>query len=628
MNPIPDRRDRLAGLEARVEALAATVEELAERLALVEEDRPPGGRAELPEAPRPEPPEVRVTAAEGFVAAREPAPPAAAGERWGPVALLGRTLMVLGGAYLFRALTESGAVSPRLGVALGLAYALLWLAFADRAGARGRHLSACFHGAAFALIAAPLSWEAASRFRVLTTAGGAAVLAALTAAALAVAWRRRLRPVAWIASLAAVLSAWAFMGSLEPLLPAALVLVAVAVADDWVARDRGWLLLPWATAAAADLTLAFMALGEILGEPSAGRARPAVALAVPLLALFVLFAGSAAARAARPAWRARWFDLAQLPAATLVGYGGAFVLARRTPELALPLGIASLVAGTVCLGAMRALFAERAVRRPAYLLFAWLGPLLVLGGTALLLPAPVAALAWAAIALAFAVLASRRRSVTLGFHAGIYGAAAAAAAGVLSHGWRAFAGSAERPWPELAPAALAVLAALAAAASLELPAESRFWSRLEARAPKLLLLALVAWGAFGAALALLIPALAGTPGEDAVAWRLALLRMAAVSAAALSLAWLGRFRRFREAVWLVYPVLIAGGFKLILEDFLLGRAAELFGALALYGATLILAPPLARASRRRAAAAEEPAPPVGVGPDPPAGRSPGLPQGR
>lgn len=625
----PERPDRLAGLETRIEALAGTVAELADRLAALEAERPVVRAAERPGPPRLEPLAADATAQAGLAADRwPPASPAAAGERWGPVALLGRTLMVLGGAYLFRALTEGGAVPAAVGVALGLAYALLWLAFADRAGARGRHLSACFHGAAFALIAAPLSWEAASRFRVLSATAGAAVLAALTGAALAVAWRRRLRPVAWIASLAAVLSAWAFMGSLEPLVPAVLVLVLVAVADDWVGRDRGWRFLPWATAAAADLTLAFMAVGELLGEPSAGRARAATALAAALLALFVLYAGSAAARAARPAWKASWFDLAQLPAATLLGYGGAFLLARRTPELALPLGIASLAAGTACLAAMRSLFAARAARRPAYLLFAWLGPLLVLGGTALVLPAPVAALAWAGSAVAFAVLASRRGSVTLGFHAGIYGTAAAAAAGLLAHAWHAFAGSAERPWPDLQPAALAVLAALAVAAGLELPAESRFWSHLEARAPKLLLLALLAWGAFGAALALLVPPLAGIPGEDAVPWRLALLRMAAVLAAALALAWLGRLRRFREATWLVYPVLIAGGFKLILEDFLLGRAAELFGALALYGATLILAPPLARASRRRTAGADEAAPPGRVGSDPPAETSAGLPHRR
>lgn len=218
--------DRVARLEAQVEELARAVEGLARRMAAVE-----GGRSEAVEH-LPEPDRVESGAAP---VAAVPIP-AATEERWGPVALLGRTLMVLGGAYLFRALTEGGTVPPALGVALGLAYALLWLAFADRAAVRGRHLSASFHGAAFALIGAPLAWEAAARFQVLSAVQGAVLLTAL----------------------------------------------------------------------AADATLAFMALGELLGERVAGRHAEVAALAALLAALFVLHVGSAAVRAARPGWRPRW----------------------------------------------------------------------------------------------------------------------------------------------------------------------------------------------------------------------------------------------------------------------------------------------------------------------------------
>jgi hypothetical protein len=89
----------------------------------------------------------------------------------------GRTLLVLGGGYLLRALTESGALPPLAGVTLGLTYALLWLLAADRAGAKARTLSAAFHGAAAVLLAFPLLWEATSRFRLLSPAAGAGCLA-------------------------------------------------------------------------------------------------------------------------------------------------------------------------------------------------------------------------------------------------------------------------------------------------------------------------------------------------------------------------------------------------------------------------------------------------------------------
>jgi uncharacterized membrane protein len=54
------------------------------------------------------------------------------------LALVGRTLIVLGGAFLLRAITESGVVSPSVGVSLGLAYAVTWLLARIRPRCRGR----------------------------------------------------------------------------------------------------------------------------------------------------------------------------------------------------------------------------------------------------------------------------------------------------------------------------------------------------------------------------------------------------------------------------------------------------------------------------------------------------------
>src|SRR6187402_2242714 len=58
--------------------------------------------------------------------------------------LVGRTFVVLGGAYLLRALTESGRLPGRGGVVLGLAYAVVWFGAADRASVT-RPLSGLFH---------------------------------------------------------------------------------------------------------------------------------------------------------------------------------------------------------------------------------------------------------------------------------------------------------------------------------------------------------------------------------------------------------------------------------------------------------------------------------------------------
>jgi hypothetical protein len=67
--------------------------------------------------------------------------------------------------------------------------------------------------------------------------------------------------------------------------------------------------------------------------------------------------------------------------------------------------------------------------------------------------------------------------------------------------------------------------------------------------------------------------------------------------AMLVVAGVGRHARFREWDWLVYPLLVGIGVKVVAQDFMHGRPATLFVALALYGAALIMAP---RVRRRQA----------------------------
>ena len=113
-----------------------------------------------------------------------------------------------------------------------------------------------------------------------------------------------------------------------------------------------------------------------------------------------------------------------------------------------------------------------------------------------------------------------------------------------------------------------------------------------ARLPQLLLAAIVV-----AAVAKLVHAgawasagswLAGDPGAAAA------VRTAVLAALALGLAVLARRRALPELGWLVYPLIVLGGLKLLLQDLRDGRPATLVLSLALYGLVLTL----------RAAAAE------------------------
>src|SRR5262249_12483054 len=108
----------------------------------------------------------------------------------------GRTLMVLGGAYLLRALTESAIWPASVGVGVGFAYAAVWLVETERAARAGRRTSAAFHGAAAVMIALPLLWEAVTRFRLLDAAAASMALTAVASVTLAIAVRARVQTVA------------------------------------------------------------------------------------------------------------------------------------------------------------------------------------------------------------------------------------------------------------------------------------------------------------------------------------------------------------------------------------------------------------------------------------------------
>ena len=77
----------------------------------------------------------------------------------------------------------------------------------------------------------------------------------------------------------------------------------------------------------------------------------------------------------------------------------------------------------------------------------------------------------------------------------------------------------------------------------------------------------------------------------------AAVRTGVVAGAAVVLAALSRVGAFVELRWLIYPLFIVGGLKLVLEDLPEGRPTTLFVAFALYGGALILAPRLARSPR-------------------------------
>lgn len=567
-------QDRFSALEGRVEELTRIVGALEGRLSRLEE-RGVAAPAAAAAAPA-------VVPAVGDL--DEALPSGADVTR--VLGLVGRTLIVFGGAYLLRAVTAAGYLDQRAGVAAAFLYALAWLFLADRHGARGAALSAEFHGATAVLIGLPLIWETTVRFQYLGPVTSGAVLSFFVTAAAAVAWRRRLHGLAWIAGIAVPVAALFLLSGTHEPAPFSFVLILLGILGLAFYEFRGWSAAGWWMGLMGSFG-AFLAAFGALAQKRGGE--PA-ALVLGLLLVLAYLAGLAWFTLVRKR-EVRLFDALQIGLAVVLGFGGAAAAARAlgTGAVALAGGLALLLSAAGYWAAFRLVARQE---RRKLLLYSTLALAFAVAGGALLLPAPAQAVAWSAAAVLAGWQSVRRSRVTLSLHGAVYSLAAAAASGLLIAAVFAFAAPAGTAWPPLAPVAFLALAAAAAVCALPVPHPAPFWKPYEGLT-RLLQIAVFLWGAAGVGLHLLAPLLArGTEAVDA--GLLATVRTAVLTAVALLLGWAARWPRFREAGWLVYPTLLLAAVKLLAEDFPRGRPATLFVALALCGLAFIFAPRMAR----------------------------------
>ena len=571
--------DRLAALEAAIQDLQSSVRHLEARLAHLE------GRASSAEHAAPDAGEAAAaSAAAGAL-------PAVRGWR-DPIAILsliGRLFIVLGGAYLLRAMTDTGAIPQPAGVALGLAYGLVWLALADRAGGRGQRPGAVFHGMGAAMVAFPVVVEATTHFNVLPGAASAAALAVLTAGQLAVAWRRRLQALAWIAVATAIPASLIILARTGVVVPHACFLILFGVATLWMGYSLDWLLVRWPVAVVADVVAVGVTLRALAPQP---RDTPGAALAVQV-ALLGAYLASIAIRTLVRGRNVIPFEVVQTAAALLVGLGGALSVTQATGAGASALGIASVLIGAACYGVAFAFIERQQHRGRNVYFYTSLAIVLVLVGVGVLLPGDAETGVLAALAVACSAAWSRIGRLFLLIHAGVYLVAAALVSGAAGYDLREVLAGAGPPWPLPSPAMLVVFAAAGLSAwlaAIEPASDGSRWSRV----PRFVIVLVLVLSAGGTIVGYLAPAIGRQPDGSMDAGILATVRTGVLAIAALAVAWIGRRARFREWDWLVYPLLVGIGLKMLAQDFMHGRPATLFVALALYGTALIMAPRLRR----------------------------------
>lgn len=507
---------------------------------------------------------------------------------------VGRSCLVLGGAFLVRSLTDSGVLARPAGAAVGLAYAVFWIWLADRSAGRGNRSSAAFLGITAVVIAYPLIAETTTRLPVFTPPGAAAALTALTGLFFAVAWRRNFPALAWASGGAAALTAFALSLVTRDVEPFAASLLAIGIASVWLGYTAlGGLAPTWPLAAAADLLVLWAALRALPSDTPAPESGPPISFFLVLaFALPFLYMGSFGLRNLSRRRDVTVFEIVQTVAALAIGFGGAAAVARHVQDAQPTLGASALIIGAGCYAVAFVFIERRQGRGRNFLFYATLALLLTLSGSALMGGGAPLGLFWGLLALASAFFAMRFVRLTLAVHCAAYAVAAAWQTGLLSASLDAFGAPAQRAFAPMTTAGVLTIG-VAAAGFVFLARKGEMAKNAGTLFPRVVLALLITAGCGALAVGWLRGWTGGQPaGSDPGA--VAALRTAILALAALLVASARRRTALPELTGLVYAILIFATAKLLFEDLPRGRAATLFVGFAFYGAALLVTPRLLR----------------------------------
>ena len=322
---------------------------------------------------------------------------------WLPSGMLpvaGKALLGIAGAYVLRAIAESGVVPTAVVALAGLAYAAVWLAWAARLGSQNR-FGMVVYAITAALIVSPLLWETTVRFRVLPPMASAAALCLFVLAGSALAWKDDLQVLAWITMLAGTLTALTLLLATHDLIPFTTALVAIgAIVEAAACRDH-WLSERWVPAIAADLAMWLLAYtaSRPQGLPEGYAPISTVAVVVLQAALLVVYAGSAIYRTLHRRLPITVWEIVQMVAALLLSIGGFLRVLGQQAAPVFFIAALCVTSGAGCYAASLLRLLHEKGRRNSYV-YAAFGCLLLICGTALALKGPSLPAAWSVFAIA------------------------------------------------------------------------------------------------------------------------------------------------------------------------------------------------------------------------------------
>jgi hypothetical protein len=502
--------------------------------------------------------------------------------------VLGKAMLGIAGAYLLRAVAESGSF-PKLAVAaIAIAYAGLWLARAARLPA-----SSAFAAATYAitaeLILAPMLWELTLKFNVLPASAAAVVLAVFVVGAAALMWNRERPLVFWVANVTSAATALVLLVATRDPAPFAAALLAMAVVSEYAACRRRRLGARLLVALAADI--AIWAVVQVYGEPVNLRADyRSLSTAWPLAfacSLLLIYGVSVDVQAVWQKQKLTLLEIGQAMIAFALAAWSIFCIAPNSGVIAFGIVCMALAVAGYAIAFTR--FADAEQQRNFHIFATWAAVLLLMG--CMILTAGTGFVACLCLtALVLMISASRFSGMTLKLQAILFLVVAAAQSGLAQFVFWNFAGR--------SPAApgLQVWIVFTCAIALFVlggDANAKGWTW---RVPAVVTAA-AAIGVIAAGLVFAVASLAAR-GMEMDAAPLAVVRTLVLCGVALALVYNGARRRRPELGWIGYSAMAFIVLKLLLEDLRLGHLGFTAASIFLFAATLMLLPRLSnRASR-------------------------------
>jgi hypothetical protein len=498
----------------------------------------------------------------------------------GAFSVLGKAMLGIAGAYLLRAVAESTSLPKPAVAALAIAYAMLWLICATRTLA-GAWFATITYASTSALILAPMLWELTLSFKVLTAVESAVVLCAFVGTASALAWKRNLTSIFWIANVTAATVAFALSIATHEMTPFIAALLLMALLSEYAAfRGHGQSVRPLVEVI-TDLAISvqFYIYASPQNERTDYPLLGTVALLVPSLTLFLICGTSVALKTAFFEQKISAFETLQATVTFLLL--ACSVLACAPHSGAIVLGAICLLLSAVGYASVIGIFCRVPGRRNERVFGAW-SVALFLAGSVLCLPAPSAALCLAVAAIVASLLGVHLNRPLLQFHGAAYLIAAAVASGLLFYAFQAFWGTlpGAPAWSAYVVTVSAVFCYTARKSCLEVTFEKKLLDFVSA------LLAVSAMAAFLVKGLVSLAALTVTPAAHHIAF----IRTLTICATVLALAFSGSHWRRIELTRIGYAALVLAAVKLILEDLRLGHLEFTAASIFLFAITLIAVP--------------------------------------